>query len=175
MYGLIKNVKKRTLHQLGVSFLIQQHVLWFQVSVDDALAVEESQSLQNTGCVETECVLIERTPETNTQGIYISLSSRYSWNWRYYKTIWCVLLTCRKNTLTMSSFGQPVPSVVSDSCSLQEKLILDVLLFVMLFCSLFYFYFLLVFIGWFVYTLVNSMNCCLWKIKIKKKDRQFLE
>lgn len=46
-------------HQLGVSSLVQDDVLRFEVSVDDSSGVQESQSLYDTAGVEPSGAVIE--------------------------------------------------------------------------------------------------------------------
>lgn len=49
-------------HQLGVSSVVQDDVLRFEVSVDDSSGVQESQSLYDAARVEASGAVIKRSP-----------------------------------------------------------------------------------------------------------------
>lgn len=47
------------LRKSGLTRIIKQHILWFQVSVDDPVLVEVLQAADDLGCVETRSLLVE--------------------------------------------------------------------------------------------------------------------
>lgn len=54
VYRCMKSCSRESL-----TFVIQQHVLWFQVSVDDPVLVQVLQPADDLSCVETRSLLIE--------------------------------------------------------------------------------------------------------------------
>lgn len=52
-------------HQFGVSVAVQDEVLWFQVSVDDAFGVQVGKGFHHTAGVEPGGGVFKRTPETH--------------------------------------------------------------------------------------------------------------
>lgn len=51
-------------YQFSITVLIQNYILGLHISVDDALAVQISQSFNHTRCVEPGAVVVQTSSET---------------------------------------------------------------------------------------------------------------
>ena len=54
----------RKTYKLSVSAGVQKQVLWLQVPVDDAFAMEVLECLQHTGKIESSCAVVKVRTET---------------------------------------------------------------------------------------------------------------
>lgn len=48
-------------HQLGVASVIQDEVLWLEISVNDPFGMQISESLHHAGCVKACCGVFKRS------------------------------------------------------------------------------------------------------------------
>lgn len=62
--------------QLDVALTIQQHILWLQVTVSNATAVQVGQCCNNLSSVQTSDVLIKNTLQHNTGHVVTEVPER---------------------------------------------------------------------------------------------------